>query len=341
MFGEHVLDGGGRPGHLEADVEALRHAERLLRLAQRPARRDVDDEVRAGRLGQREPLRREVRDADPARSRVPHDGGRHDTDRTGARDDHVLADDWPLQGRVHRVPERVEEGAELRVEVRLLDPGVGGGDDDVVREGTVTVDADADRVVAEVAPAGAAVPAEAADHVALPGDAVAHGDVVDVGPHLHHLAEELVADGHRHPHLLGRPLVPLLEVEVRAAQAGPQHPHLDVLVTALRLGNLHELETRTRRDLPECAHPSHHAAPPAERAGPEHGGTRALRSPSHRSPLTARRATPRRSPHCEAPHIAPSPRPPERPVTTLHTGTGIRPALGRAGPQGPDIRPWR
>ncbi len=146
----------------------------------------------------------------------------------------------------------VEAGCQgtLRVEVGWLHPRVGRGDDDVVGERAVAVDPHAHRVDAQVAPPGPAVAAGAAHDVALARDPVAHGHVVDVGADLDDLAEELVAERHRHRHGGGSPLVPLLQVQVGAAQAGPQHPQLHVLVAAPRLGHLHELETGTCRDLP-------------------------------------------------------------------------------------------
>ena len=134
----------------------------------------------------------------------------------------------------------------------------------------------------------------------LTGDPVAHGDVVDVGAHLDDLAEELVPDRHRHLHRRARPLVPLLEVQVGAAQAGPQHPDLDVLVAAPRLGDVDELETGTCRDLPRRAH------------GPIMPGCRADRCRAATA-RTARRAARPTSAQCHPPHTAPPTRPPRRP----------------------------
>ncbi len=215
-----------------------------------PTGGDVDDEVGPGRLGQGQPLGRQVGDADQARPGVPRDRGRHDADRAGTGDEHVLADDRPLQRGVRRVAERVEQRPEVGVEVGGLHPDVGRGDDDVVGERAVAVDPHAHRVDAQVPAPGPAVAADAAHDVALAGDPVTDGHVVDVGPDLDDLAEELVAEGHRHLHGRRGPLVPLLEVQVGAAQPGPQHPDLDVLVAARRLGDVDELETGTCRDLP-------------------------------------------------------------------------------------------
>ena len=205
---QEVLDGRGRPRHLERDVEALDHAEVLLRLLQRATRGDVDHEVGPGRLRQGQPLGEQVGDADPPSAGVPHDRGGHDADRPGAGDEDVLADDRPLQRGVRRVAERVEERAEVRVEVGRLHPRVRRRDDDVVGEGPVAVDADPDRADAQVAPPRPAVAALPAHDVPLPGHPVTDRDLVDVGAHLDDLAEELVAQRQAVPAPSQRPSRP-------------------------------------------------------------------------------------------------------------------------------------
>jgi hypothetical protein len=188
---------------------------------------------------------------------VPDDCGRHHPDRPGAGDDDVLADDGPLQRRVDGIAERVEEDAEVRVELARLHPRVGRGDDDVVGEGPVTVDPDADRVDAHVLAAGPAVATVPADDMALPRHSVPDADVLDVHTHLDDLAEELVPQRLRHLHRRRRPVVVVVQVEVGATESGAQNPDLDVLLTAHGLGNVDEFETGTWGDLPQCAHDTH------------------------------------------------------------------------------------
>ena len=110
---------------------------------------------------------------DEARADVPGDRGRHHPDRAGAGDQHVLAGEREAQRGVGGVAERVEDRAQVGVEVVGLDPHVGGGDHDVVGERAVAVDAHADRVDAQLPAAGAAVAAHAAHDVPLAGDPLA------------------------------------------------------------------------------------------------------------------------------------------------------------------------
>ena len=77
-----------------------------------------------------------------------------------------------------------------------------------------------ERVRAEMAAAGQAVAAASADDVAFAADDVAGLKIGDVGADLDDFADEFVADDHRHGDGLLRPLVPLVDVQVGAADAG-------------------------------------------------------------------------------------------------------------------------
>ena len=92
-----------------------------------------------------------------------------------------------------RVAERLLQRRDLRrqlLAVRLPDHGLRHRY--VAREGTVTVDAQDLRALAEVAVAGAARGAGAAGDVALGRDEVADGHVADVGAHLDDRARKLM-----------------------------------------------------------------------------------------------------------------------------------------------------
>jgi hypothetical protein len=81
---------------------------------------------------------------------------------------------------------------------------------------------------------GKAVAATTADHVAFTADQVAGEEVRHIGAHLYDLADELVADGHGHGDGLLRPRVPLVDVDVGAANSGAQHADQHVVDTDLR-----------------------------------------------------------------------------------------------------------
>ena len=56
---------------------------------------------------------------------VADDRGRHQADRSGAGDQHVLAEDREGERRVDRVAERVEDRGDLVVDARPVVPDVG------------------------------------------------------------------------------------------------------------------------------------------------------------------------------------------------------------------------
>ena len=99
---------------------------------------------------------------------------------------------------MHGVAERVEDGGDVEVDVRLVPPDVCCGQRDLLGEGAWMVDPT--RVRALNAPTGHAVAATAASRVALTAHEVAQTRLLHVGPDIHDLADELMADNKRHRH---------------------------------------------------------------------------------------------------------------------------------------------
>ena len=99
--GDHRVQRIRAARHLEADVEALDHAELALDVGQVALAR-VDRQRGAHPPGQVEPVRVEVGDDDVARAGVADDRRRHAADRAGAGDQHVLAEHRELRARCGR-----------------------------------------------------------------------------------------------------------------------------------------------------------------------------------------------------------------------------------------------
>ena len=155
---------------------------------------------------------------------MAHHRGGHQPDRAGAGDEDVLAEDRERERGVHRVAERVEHRRHVEVDVALVLPDVAGRYDEVLGERAGPGQPDAVGVRAQVASTGPAVAAAAAHDVALGADQIAHGHLGDLRAELDDLADELVADHHRHRHVLGGPLIPRVDVQVGAADSGAEHP---------------------------------------------------------------------------------------------------------------------
>lgn len=143
---------------------------------------------------------------------------------------------------MHGVAERIEDGAEVGVDRVVVHPHVAGGEGEVLGERAVPLHAETDRPDAHLAAARAAVAARAAHDVPLARDAVADRDVLDERPDLDDLTVELVPGDERCDDGARGPLVPLADVQVGAADAGPQHANHHVGRSADRVGSVDELE---------------------------------------------------------------------------------------------------
>ena len=123
----HVSDGRaqsrGVARHLEGHVEALNHAELGLDVVQ-VAREGIDGERRAHPPRELPAVGVRLGDHDEPRTRVTDDGRGHEADRPSAGNQHVLAKHGEGQGRVHGIPEGVEDRRDLLVDARPVVPDV-------------------------------------------------------------------------------------------------------------------------------------------------------------------------------------------------------------------------
>ena len=194
--------------------------------------------------GELEPVGVHVGDDDVARAGVAHDGGRHDADRAGARDQDVLAQHGERERRVHGVAVGIEDRGDVQVDAGRVLPDVRHGQRDELGERPRAVDADALRVRAQVAAARHAVAAAAAHEVPLAADDVARREVVHVRADLDDLARELMADDHRHRDGALRPGIPGADVQIGAADARAQHADQHVVDADLGLGRVDQPDAR-------------------------------------------------------------------------------------------------
>ena len=215
----------------------------------------------------REPIRIHVGHDDVPGPGVPDDLCRHDADRPSAGDQHVLAEQIELERGVHGVPERVEDRRHIAVDVRIVSPDVGHRQREVFGERARAIDADPLRILAEVAAACEAVAAVAADDVAFAADDLADGVILDVRADLDDPPHEFVADDHRHGDGLLGPGVPLIDVDVGAADAGAEDLDEDVIDADGRNRHLLQPEALAGFLLDEGLHGRLHRAIPF-RVGP-------------------------------------------------------------------------
>ena len=251
--GEHLAEGAGIAGHLQADVEALMHVEFLLDLFERCGTR-VDGEGDSNFGGELAAVLVGVRDDDVAGSGVASYSSRHDADGTGSRDEDVFAEDGKGERGMNGVAEGVEDGSDLVGDAGGVAPDVGHRDDDVLGEGSVAIDTNAEGMSTEVTAAGEAVAAASADNVAFSADELAYREIGDIGADGDDFADKLVADDETLADGGASPGVPIVDVEVGAADACVEDADLYVIDAHLGLGYILEPEAAFITAFYECLH---------------------------------------------------------------------------------------
>ena len=233
--GEHVAQGGWAPRHFQADVKPFGHAQLALHVGEL-RRSDVDGPRHADTLGQfqsrygftsvittnRAPACRATAAAMIPIGPAP-----------------VISTSSPSTLNDRAVWTALPSGSKMAATSRSMPlgvmPDVGHRQGDEFGECAGSVDADALRVLAQVPAAGHAVAAAAADHMPFAADDVARPEVGDVRADLDDLADKFVTHDHGHGDRAPGPGVPVVDVNVGAADAGLFHAHQDVVDSDRRL----------------------------------------------------------------------------------------------------------
>ena len=189
-----------------------------------------------------------------ARSGMARHGGSHDADRSGSGDQDILAENRKRKGRVNGVAEGIENRGDVEINRIGVMPDVRHRQGQIFGERAGPIDADALGVGAEVAAAGQAIAAPSADDVAFSADDLTGIKIRDIGSDLDDLAHELVTHHHRDGDRFAGPIVPFIDVNVGAADAGPVDLDQDVIDADLRLGNFFEPKTFFRFTFDKCLH---------------------------------------------------------------------------------------
>jgi hypothetical protein len=145
---------------------------------------------------------------------------------------------------VHGVSQRVEDRRVVHRNGRVNFPDVGLGNLDEIGEAAVGVNPDDANVLADVSLAGAALVAQAAGNVHFRGDKITLADGSHFRADLFHHAAEFVAEDQRRMNAPSRPAVPLVDVQVGAADRGGAHANQNVLQPDF--GNRHAFQARSR-----------------------------------------------------------------------------------------------
>jgi hypothetical protein len=258
---DHVAEGLRGARHLEADVEALAHALRGHHVAQGFAR-GIDHRADAEATREFQPGGVDVGDHHlPGADAAGHERT-HDADRAGAGHQHVLAHQIERERRVHRVAEGIEDRPDFIGNVLGDRHHVVLRDREVFGEGAGTLHAHSERVSAQVSAARPTVAAVAADDMALARDPLAQPVLGHRAPEIGDLAHELVADHHRNRHRSARPLVPVVDMHVGAADRALANPDQHVVGTDLGHRHLLHPDARLGSRLDQRLHQVRHSVLP-------------------------------------------------------------------------------
>ena len=150
------------------------------------------------------------------------------SDRTAADDRDRAGGDLAGEHGVYGVAERIEQRGVVGRDRWIDLPDIRFGDADVLGEGAVFIDADDLNVGADVSFADAALVTLATRHVHLGRDEVAFLYGGDLVTHGYNIPAKFVSGNERRLDASGGPLVPVIYMEVSAADAGDFHLYQNV-----------------------------------------------------------------------------------------------------------------
>src|SRR5690242_7467891 len=124
---------------------------------------------------------------------------------------------------MHRIAEGIEDGSDIAIDRRVVMPDIGHRQGKILGKRTRTVHADATRMGTQMPAAGQTIAAASTDHMAFAAHELAGMEINHVGTDIDNLSHELVADNHRYGYRLASPLIPVVNVQVRPANACTIH----------------------------------------------------------------------------------------------------------------------
>ena len=175
-------------------------------------------------------------------------------DRAASGDQDERAGDVGGERRMERVAHGVVDAADLVGDLVVEVPHVGRRHRDVVREAPVAVDADDLGVGTDMGVAGAAEQAPAVDDVPFGGHPVPLCTSVTSRPTLHDVAGEFMSDDDRRLDPPPGPVIPLVDVDVRATHAGAADANQDLVFSDRRLGDLGQHHPGSRGSFHQRSH---------------------------------------------------------------------------------------
>jgi hypothetical protein len=138
-------------------------------------------------------------------------------DRPGASDQHIFTQQIERKCRMDRVAKRIKTGKNIQRNLRIGQPNVRLGHGKILGEGPGAVDANPVGLVAEMPASGQTVPTASANNMAFTRHDHAGMEIDHMTSNGFYDADELVTDLHRRRNSALGPGIPVIDVDIGAA----------------------------------------------------------------------------------------------------------------------------
>ena len=250
---EHGSEGCRCTGHFESHIEAFLQTEFFLDIGH-VARTRVESDGCTHAAREVESKRVEVRDHHMSSACMFHDRGSHESDGSGSGDQNIFAQAIEAQRGVNCIPERIKDGSDVTIDVIVMMPDVGHRQRDVFGERARSIHTDSLCILAQMSSACEAISAAAAYDVSFAGDDFAREEVLNIRTHFDDFADEFMADHHRYGNRLLGPCIPVVDVQIGAADPCLFDPDQHVIDTDCGKRNILEFQAATAMMLYQSFH---------------------------------------------------------------------------------------
>ncbi len=235
--GQHRSQGVRVAGHFHAHVKSFFHAQLFLRILDfLPAH--IQSQGGAHFLSQFQAVGIDIGHHDIARTGVTGNGGRHAANGAGAGDQHIFSQHVEGQRRMGGVAQGVEAGENIPWDGGIAVPDVGHRDAQILGKSSRPVNPHTAGIHAQVAAAGQAVAAAAADQVPFAGDNVTGLKIMHVVADIRDRTDKFVPDVHGNRNRFLGPGIPVIYMNVGAANGSFVDFNQDIIDTDLRHINI-------------------------------------------------------------------------------------------------------
>ena len=213
---EHGTKRWRRAGHFQTDIKAFGHAQfshHIIKVFFRDVNRTGDTHF----ARQLKAVFVNIGDHHIACTNVFRHRRSHNTYRTCTRNQHIFAHQIERQRGMHGVTEGIKNGSQIIGDIVGDFESVERRNHQILGEAARTVNADADRVAAQMGTTATTVATVTAGDMAFARNAIADFEAFHFLTNTYHFTDIFMAYDHRHRDGFLRPLIPVIDVNVSPA----------------------------------------------------------------------------------------------------------------------------